>query len=464
MKYYQDVRTTAKISTTSKILYVSQDMGNDSNDGSIFRPFKTIQAGLNAAALISAYYNQVIVRVTPSATGNGYNENLTFSQQGVILQAEPPTYRSDAALIKGTITVNLTGTSGGGNFVADSNIVYIKGFVITPASGDTITFSGTAFQRLFIEDSYIDNTGTGSALVMTNTGVSSGGVKSTINSRNVDWNNNSASNATIKVSAGRLLLDGANPVIQNSNASGLSVLVDGASATGPTVTTDNTSLTGQYQVTDNTSVSILTFSSISSGSAAAISTPSSPSTGYVFLGSVGLTTTATNSITGSGVVVLNGVAKFSTGGDIVGTVTQAVNGGFPQGATLIGAGSTQVTNALLAIKNGHLVSQQTTAPTSTLQAGAGSTATRTLTRCTDTGGHISLTVNGIGAAAGAQLVVTFNKVYNNAPVIALTPTNANAATLIGAYASSATNTWTLNFQTAGVPGTTYTFDYLVLET
>lgn len=453
---------------TAKIIYVSQDTGNDANAGTILLPKKTIQAGVTAAESIAAYYNQVIVLVTPSSTGNGYNENITMSQQGVVLQSATPTYRSDSALIKGTITINLTGTSGGGNFVAASNIVYIKGFVITTNSGNTVTFNGTTFQRLFLSDTYIDNTGTGSGLVLTNTGTSSG-TKSTITCKNSDINNSNATNPAILVSAGRLFISGTNYDVQNGNAAGPAIVMDGAAATAAVINMSQATITGAVSISDNTANFNLSLATISSGSAAALVTPATPNTGLITLANVGFTTTATNTITGAGVLALLGNnVKLSTGGEIISTVTQATINSFPQGSLMLGAGATQNTNTLLTLKNGHLTSQQTTAPTSALQTGAGTTATRTLTRCTDVAGNISITTNGTGIAAGAQLIVTFNKAYATAPVVSLTPSNVNSGsvgiTAVGAYATSTTTTFTINFSAAGTAATAYAYYYSIIET
>lgn len=453
---------------TAKVIYVSQDTGNDANAGTFNLPKKTIQAGITAAETIAAYYNQVVVMVTPSSSSAGYNENLTFSQQGVTLQSMSENYRSDSALIKGTITINLTGTSGGANFVAASNIIYIKGFVITTNTGNTVTFSGSTFQRLFLDDTYIDNTGTGSGLVLTNTGTS-GGTKATITCRNSDINNNNATNPAVLVSAGRLFIAGTSYDIQNGNAAGPAIVMDGAAATAAVINMSQAVITGAVNISDNTANFNLSLSTISSGSAAALVTPATPSTGLITLANVGFTTTATNTVTGAGVVALLGNnVKLSTGGEIISTVTQATINSFPQGSLMLGAGATQNTNTLLTLKNGHLTSQQTTAPTSALQTGAGTTATRTLTRCTDIAGNISITTNGTGIAAGAQLIVTFNKAYATAPVVTLTPANVNAGTTgvtgIGSYVTSTTSTFTINFAAAGVAGTAYNFTYTVIET
>lgn len=322
--YYTDarVKTIAASSTTAKIIYVSKDVGNDSNNGSIFKPKLTIQAGITAAEAISAYYNQVIVMVTPSSGGNGYNENLTFSQQGVILQSASHRYRDNSVVIKGNITVNLTGTSGAGNFVAASNSVIIKGFVMTCASGDTITFSGTTFQRLWITDSYIDNTGTGSAIVLTNTGTS-GGTKSTITTQNTDINNSNATNPTILLSAGRIFTSGTTYDIQNGNSAGTSIKIDGASATATSSSFTQAGITGAVNVTDNLSTSYFNLCTIGAGTATAVVTPSSPNTGFISLANVGITTSNATAISGSGVLVISGVSFLSTGTAISATITKA---------------------------------------------------------------------------------------------------------------------------------------------
>lgn len=467
MKYIESVQTVIKNNTSAQTYYVCQDTGNDANDGSLARPFKTIQAGINAANLIAAYYKQVIVKVFPSTSGNGYVENITFSQQGVILESATFRRPDRSIIIKGNIVVNLTGVSGGANFVAALNEVFIRGFVLTCSSGNTITFSGTLFQRLWLSDCYIDNTGTGSAVVLTNTGTT-GGIPSTVEGIDVHYNNSNVTNPVIRISAGRFWSWSSTGYVSNANASGPSVIMDGASATGASCILTGYQLTGQVSITDNTASFTANLSSIASGSAAAVVTPSTPSTGLITLAYVGLNTTATNSITGSGVVALINVDKLSTGGDVVSTVTQVVLPTFPQGATLIGATATQTTNTLLTIKNGHIKTQQTTAPTTTTNANAGTGASSSVSNATDTAGKLSLTTGSLATpAAGVQTTVNFNKTYNVAPIVTLTPTNANAAggvSTLQTFVTSTTSGFSINFGIAGAATTTYTWNYMVIET
>lgn len=465
--YYTDsrVKAIAKSTTTARVISVSRDSGDDTaGDGSVFKPYKTIQAGINAANSIADYMNQVVVEISPPNGGNGYVENITLSQQGVTLKAKTESYAVGACLIKGTVTINLTGTSGTG-FLAASNEVYMHGLTISKAGGTPLLFSGTTFQRLIITNCYIESTSAGSALVMTNTGVS-GSTKSTITSRNTDYNNNNSTAATIINSAGRIFIAGANPEVQNTNSSGPSILLDGASAAGATITCNNTSVTGQAQVTDNTANLSLVYSSIGSGSLPAVVTPSSPNTGIITLASAGLNTTATNSVTGSGVVVVAQAAKLSTGGDIVSTVTQAVLSGFPQGQTLIGAGATAATNALLIVKNGHIKSQQTTAPTVTTNANAGTGATSSVSNATDVAGKLALTL-GTLPLLGVQTTVNFNKAYATAPIISLTPANVLAASNSVSkqiFVSSSTSGFSINFGVGGTATEAYSWHYHIIET
>ncbi|MGZ3686842.1 MAG: hypothetical protein ACXVBW_00995, partial [Bdellovibrionota bacterium] len=192
--YYTDARvqTAAKAGSAAQIFYVAKDNGNDSNDCSVLKPCKTIQAGINAANAVAAYYNQTIVRVAPAPgahTASGYSENLTLSQQGVNLQCASPAPDSRACLVNGTLTVNLTGTSGGADFLAASNEVSVTGFVFTTSSANVITFNGTVFQRLKLINSYIQAGAAGgfSALSATNSGVS--GVKSTVSTWDTTFEN-----------------------------------------------------------------------------------------------------------------------------------------------------------------------------------------------------------------------------------------------------------------------------------
>jgi len=331
-----------------------------------------------------------------------------------------------------------------------------------------VTFSGSTFQRLFISESYIDCTGVGnSALVMTNTGTS-GGTKSTITSRNTDWENNTATAATIVVSAGRIFGSGASPDVGNN--AGPSLKIDGASAAGPYVSFSNTSFTGQIQVTDNTAILVLSFYSITSGSSSGIDTPATPSTGYILIGTGGINSSATNAITGSGVVVPGGEnAMLGSSGGIVSTVTQSVFAKMPEGQTLLGAGATNVTHSMLVLKGtdtvgAHITSQQVTAPT-VAAANSGTSPTVTLSNATDTAGRINYTTGSGSPTTGATVTVTFKKAYATAPIVVLTPQNTNAGVNAPQiYVTTTTTTFVIHVNVAPAASTAYNWFYQVIET
>jgi hypothetical protein len=229
-----------------------------------------------------------------------------------------------------------------------------------------------------------------------------------------------------------------------------------------------TSFTGQIKVVDNTSILQLTLCAIVSGALSCIDTPASPSTGYVLVGSSAFSSSATNCVTGAGVYVPGGSnAKTSTGGDIAATVFQSVLPKFPEGQTLIGAGSTARTNSLLIVRDGHETFQQTTAPTvakgATAQTGTGGSAT--LSTASDVSGKIQL-VTGTGAlAAGTILTVSFNKAFGAVPNVVLTPRNANAAGAIQFYVTAeGTGGFSIAVGAALAASTTYQWAYRVTET
>jgi hypothetical protein len=98
-------------------------------------------------------------------------------------------------------------------------------------------------------------------------------------------------------------------------------------------------------------------------------------------------------------------------------------------------------------------------PSIAADTNAGNTATVSiLSGSTDLAGQISVTPNGTGIAAGAQVTVTFLSAFTAWSIVSFSPNNANAATA-GCYGSSTLTTFTLNASTALSAGQTYTFTY-----
>lgn len=137
-----------------------------------------------------------------------------------------------------------------------------------------------------------------------------------------------------------------------------------------------------------------------------------------------------------------------------------------EGHLLLGT-STDVTNSRIVLKDGHLVSLQTTAPTAVVNANAGTGATCTVSNATDSAGTINLTTTAVAPGAGDQCDVTFNKVYNVAPVCVFSPANANAAQLAvssGVYSSTSTSLLSMNFAVTDAVGHAYVWAYHCEET
>lgn len=314
----------------TNVLHVNKQ-GNDANSCTVSLPCLTIQRAIDVATAIPSTYNAPVqIEVNPGV----YTEDLSFTQQGITLQCSTILYHTSACQLFGGITVNLSGTAGAG-FSATLNHVQISGFeVYASGSKNAILFSGTAFQRLFIQESFVNQTTSNSAfsaLKLTNTGTS-GGTKSTITSRDTDYSNNSSTNATVEIQAGRLFNNGINLDLSNSTSDRPAIVINGSAAAGPSMYMDHASVTGTSSITDNTAILQYSLVAQTCGSSVCVTTPASPSTGYFIGGDNLFTTTNTNVIGGSGVAVLSG-SNFlgSSGVAIAGTVIQAPLAQLPQG-------------------------------------------------------------------------------------------------------------------------------------
>ena len=125
----------------------------------------------------------------------------------------------------------------------------------------------------------------------------------------------------------------------------------------------------------------------------------------------------------------------------------------------IGVGTTApATNARLALKDGHLQSQQTTAP----GVGAMNTSSQSLLNATDIAGNITFTPTSI--AAVGSITIVFDKPYVTAPIVVISPTNITAATdLTKVFVSSTISGFSVNF-VAGCTAAAHNFSYHVIET
>jgi hypothetical protein len=387
---FPPMQITAKAQSSQQEFWVTKDKGLDTNDCSRFKPCKTIGAAITVANAISSYYKQTIIHIAPinngGSAGGNYNENVSLTQQGVNLVCDQPGAYTRPCTVGGTLTVNLTGTSGGTNFNAASNEVMVLGLVFTSGTSDTVTFSGSTFQRLIAMSCYFQASGARSA-VNTNTGVS-GSTPSEFRSYDTTFENNSSTIETVRLTSGRFWLYGTTPAVQNKNASGPSFIQDGPSD----MTANITQFVGQYRLSDNTATATFNLSTIASGSAACLTTPASPNTGYALFAYAGCNSSVSPSITGTGVVVFaTGNACIGTGCSTASTVTTSSLARLPEGGVFI-QGST---GALTALSTNEIVGYGKTVRAMKIENMVGAAATFTCTV------NPAVTLYDCGTSAGA---------------------------------------------------------------
>jgi len=122
----------------------------------------------------------------------------------------------------------------------------------------------------------------------------------------------------------------------------------------------------------------------------------------------------------------------------------------------VGIGTTAPT-ALLHLNQGHIRSQQTTAPTIVVTTANGITADAIAANSTDMKGTITTT--GTNTGTNTVLTITFNGTFTVAPIVIITPANANTQACTY-FVTSTTTTFVLNFS-AGAANPS--FNYMVIE-
>lgn len=187
-----------------------------------------------------------------------------------------------------------------------------------------------------------------------------------------------------------------------------------------------------------------------SGSSAA------PANGAIIEGNVGIGT-------GSVVNQLDVEGGVAIGATYSGSNTAPANGAIIEGNVGVGTTAPSI-NSRLAIKDGHLQSQQTTAPTidSVVTYTAGS---QVLSNATDVAGKISI----LTTAASGSVKIKFNKVYAVAPIVIVTAANNFAAAdITKMWVTSTISGFTINFTDSGgiFPpiANTHLYYYYVIET
>jgi hypothetical protein len=108
----------------------------------------------------------------------------------------------------------------------------------------------------------------------------------------------------------------------------------------------------------------------------------------------------------------------------------------------------------------------TQAPTIAVGAGAGTTATASVTG-SDAAGEITLTSTGLlGTLSATVVTVTFNSAYASAPYVVITPSNGISSILSGVtsvFVTPSTGNFLLTAGTTPLPLGTYKWQYHVIQ-
>ncbi len=190
--------------------------------------------------------------------------------------------------------------------------------------------------------------------------------------------------------------------------------------------------------------------------------PSGTAADYGVVGTIGTTKVTTGAgVAGySGTITAPNITNLTSVG-VYGSTSSTSNFGVysngAMGAALNGGIAGVVSHAVLSLKNGHLQSQQTTAPTI-----ASNTGTPSISNATDIAGKVKI----IALGTTTTITTTFNTSYATAPIVVITPNDAATATIMVSskiFVTSTTNTFVINFGAAAVAAT-YNFSYHVIET
>lgn len=447
MKYIVDVREIAKAYTSPYVLNVATDVGNDTyGDGSILKPFKTIQASINKViANADNSTHPYIVYIGPGT----YSETLTFNNSLLY-----------------NLTFEAIGSSVQG--AASSTVVNSGGTVLQSTSNNTnlatLVFIGITFNGNVNLTGDINNTNFGSSQILfSNCGFNLGTSGITLNNvNNVSWYGGqiqgSGSTSTF-TNVALAYIEGA----EGFHAGTTLNLVQNNGTNQPSQALGNYLLLSETKCYSTLSIdagseldALLSYF----GSGSAITNNGvlhSWQTGWN--GTLTCNNGSTTRVQGDiflNIPTINSGATFTNRG-----ILNAA-------AATLGASAVWATNVLLSLKDGHIKSAQTTAPTTTTNANAGTSASSSVSHATDISGIANLiTGNLLTTSSGVQMTVNFNKSYNVAPIVILTPANAATATnssSVGTYVTSAVGSFSINFANAGPNNTTFAWNYHVIET
>lgn len=426
---------------TTRFLWVDNQRGDTyTADGSFARPFKTIGAAITQ--IITNNDNSThayTINVNPGA----YTETITLSNAALYNL----TFTSFGAAPSTGQTVSITGISSTANNTNLANLI-VNGFTM-----NTVNLTGD-----------INNTNFGSTQILFV------GCDFEIGGGGVTWENVN----NVSVYGGQF--NGSGTVLVENTAFGYVANVEGFHA-GATVTlvqnnagNQPSQSSGNYLLLSNTKNYATT--SIDAGSELdSLVSYWGTGSSVVNNGTIHSWNTQWN-----GTLTLNNGSLTRLQGDnllnnptINAGATLNSRGWFYGSGATFGSTAVAAANADIVYKDGHVKSTQTTAPTTTLSANAGSggSPSCTVSHAVDDAGNIVLVTGTSAWASGTQCTVNFNHGYNVAPICVATPSNPNAASKSVSQQinfTTSTSALTISFGAADTAQTTYNWQFKCVET
>lgn len=394
--------TTSVIATTGALLSISSSSVDTS--GHYLANFVSTGSTGGTAVSITATNAGQLTNTLLSVVASGYTTGYTGNV--VAFTGVSTTGASNVLLLTGANT-------SAGAILALANNALTTGFGITFAHTTSVIASGGSLLNL--SSTSIDtSTTTGSLLNLSST-ASTAGTQVLLTASALTTGIGLSIQATALTTGSALLVTGGG---SNMNASTVMASFQGGAATAGQLLQVFTS--GVY--TDTSGVATVTANAATSG--------------------VILKVAATGLTSGTALQIRLAAATLTTG-----FYFAATDGGL---------------NVFTVGANGHLTSNQTTAPTIGVGTQNGITAAAITAGSTDVNGNITTTGTSTG---GTIFTVTFNKTYTVAPkIVIITPANANAAApnTMPFVSSITATTFVVTVPSSGTYAATPSYNYLVI--
>lgn len=199
----------AMISAPAAELHVVQGSSAAGPDGSSLKPFSSVQSAHNYAVSNKTQDLDVVIMVHPGS----YAESVTITRPRTHIKGLVNSL-SNATKIVGNVTINPSAVVGG----LHNNTFTLENLLITPASGNALTFAGDKEANLFLTNLYcFAGSGGGKMFSITNTAA----VRNRVSMTDCLFNNISSNATSVEVK--NVYLTGSKITIFSGNAAAIDV-------------------------------------------------------------------------------------------------------------------------------------------------------------------------------------------------------------------------------------------------